>query len=157
MSGHVRAQLNWTKLWLCKPWACKATPAVRFCCVTPSDSSCDPTPSSEPAKSTRVVRHVSAFSTAPMTPDLCGRRHFLPFWSAGAGTSVEGHAGLSKAQSSQEQISAFQLLLSCCDCCRAAMRHRVSTSALQLKIRDAQGGQKQNSTFQLEHYTSELL
>ena len=57
-------------------------------------SSCDPTPSSEPAKSTRVVRHVSAFSTTPMTPDLCGRRHFLPFWSAGVGRSIGGHVGL---------------------------------------------------------------
>ena len=70
------------------------------------------TPSSEPARSTRVVRHVSAFSTAPMTPALCGRRHFLPFWSAGARLSPGGLTGtwgieVPEAQAGQEQDSAL--------------------------------------------------
>ena len=37
-----------------------------------------------------MVRHVSAFSTAPITPARCGWRHFLPFWSAGAEMRVAG-------------------------------------------------------------------
>ena len=47
-------------------------------------------------------------------------------------------------------------LLSCCDCCEADMGHRVPASALQFTIRDAQGGQEQDSAFQLEHYTLKL-
>ena len=51
------------------------------------------------------MRHVSAFSTAPMTPALCGRRHFLPFWSARAGMQVAGPRSALGVEGSEAQAA----------------------------------------------------
>ena len=92
------------------------------------------TPSSEPARSTRVVRHVSAFSTAPMTPALCGRRHFLPFWSAGARLSPGGLTGTWGIEVPEHRLaksrtlpSGSATLPSCCGCC---WEHKASVCSI---------------------------